>query len=99
VFPQMAAAEGALESGFGTSRLYIQDNNLFGMKVHRHNIYGVHVLPTKEFLNGQWVTVNAEWEKYPTLRDCLTDRMATLKRLSSVYPHYKAALNATTAEE
>ena len=38
-FPRMAAAEAALESGYGLSGLAIEDNNLFGMKQHIHPEY------------------------------------------------------------
>ena len=94
VFPEMAACEAALESGFGKSGLATEDNNLFGMKQHKHPIYGTHVLPTKEFENGEWEQVQASWIHYPGWPDCFTDRMATLQRLANAYPHYSAALNA-----
>lgn len=95
VFPHMAAAEAALESGYGKSGLAALDNNLFGMKQHSHPEYGTVNLPTKEFESGQWVTVEAAWVKYPDWASCFLDRMATLTRLAPVYPHYAAALAAT----
>jgi flagellum-specific peptidoglycan hydrolase FlgJ len=95
VFPEMAACEAALESGFGKSGLATLDNNLFGMKQHKHPIFGTHVLPTKEFMNGQWEVVDAAWVHYPDQASCFADRMSTLQRLASVYPHYANALNAT----
>lgn len=104
VFPEMAACEAALESAWGKSGLATEDNNLFGMKQHRHPIYGTHVLPTKEFvglekdtedgLRDGWIAVKAQWVKYPDCASCFADRMATLKRLASAYPHYAAALDA-----
>ena len=97
IFPEMAACEAALESGYGRSQLAVQDRNLFGMKQHLHPIYGTHSLPTREFLSGQWVTINSNWITYPTIADCFADRMATLRRLASVYPHYKNALMAASA--
>jgi flagellum-specific peptidoglycan hydrolase FlgJ len=97
IFPEMAACEAALESGYGHSQLATQDNNLFGMKQHLHPIYGTHSLPTREFLSGQWVTVNSNWIVYPDWAACFADRMATLKRLASVYVHYRNALAAASA--
>ena len=100
-FPNMAGCEAALESQkpgvvpFTLSQLAAEDNNLFGMKAHQHNDYGVVNLPTREFLSGEWTVVSAAFEKYPTLDDCFADRYATLRRLSPIYPHYKAALAAT----
>lgn len=95
IFPDMAACEAALESGYGTSGLSISDNNLFGMKQHAHPVFGTHILPTKEFLHGGWVVVNAAWVKYPDFASCFKDRMDTLRRLAPTYPHYAAALAAT----
>src|SRR5437868_2889649 len=82
LFPEFAACEAALESGYGTSGLAIADHNLFGMKQHTHPVYGTHNLPTREFIHGGWKSEVAHWVKYPTERDCFIDRMATLKRLA-----------------
>lgn len=94
-WPQMAAAEAALESGFGTSGLAVHDNNLFGMKQHVHPIFGTENIPTKEFLHGDWEVVEASWIIYPDLKSCFDDRMNTLDRLKNVYPNYAHALMAT----
>lgn len=98
VFPEMAACEAGLESKFGDSILAVQDKNLFGMKQHRHAIYGTHVLPTREFENGEWIVINSSWISYPAWDDCFRDRMATLLRLSPYLPHYAAALKAADAK-
>jgi flagellum-specific peptidoglycan hydrolase FlgJ len=94
VFPEFAACEAALESGFGHSQLASQDRNLFGMKQHQHPVFGTATLPTREFLSDKWVTLNSNWIVYPEWSDCFADRMATLKRLAPNYPHYAAALRA-----
>lgn len=99
VFPDMAACEAALESRYGQSVLAIQGNNLFGMKQKQHPVYGTLNLPTREFQAGTgWVVIMAPFVQYPTLDDCFTDRMATLTRLAPIYPHYKAALEASDPE-
>jgi flagellum-specific peptidoglycan hydrolase FlgJ len=94
IFPEMAACEAALESRYGASTLAIRDLNLFGMKQHAHPVYGTHNLPTREFLKGKWEQVSAAWVLYPDWASCFADRMSTLRRLASVYPHYAAALAA-----
>jgi len=94
-WPNMAACEAALESGFGSSQLARQDLNLFGMKQHAHPIFGTVNLPTKEFLHGEWKVIEASWIVYPTLKDCFDDRMNTLTRLKNTYPAYAHALMAT----
>lgn len=98
IWPNYAACEAALESGFGTSLLARQDNNLFGTKQHQHPVYGTQNLPTKEFLQGEWIETTAAWIVFPSLSACFDDRMATLGRLRIVYPHYNAALTATNGE-
>jgi flagellum-specific peptidoglycan hydrolase FlgJ len=60
IFPQMAACEAALESGYGRSQLAAADNNLFGMKQHRHPEYGTVNLPTKEFVKDTAPTLPAK---------------------------------------
>lgn len=106
-FPRMAACEAALESAWGSSRLAREDCNLFGMKQHRHPIYGTMTLPTREWVGVEkdtqdgnpdgWIQVKADWVKYPDWRACFADRLATLERLSNVYPEYRAALEAPDA--
>lgn len=103
-FPDMAACEAAWESSkpgipWQLSELARDGNNLFGMKVHKHNDFGTITLPTREFLSGEWKIISADFEKYETLQDCFMDRLATLRRLSPVFPHYQAALTAETPEE
>ena len=100
LFPEMAACEAALESGYGRSGLATEDNNLFGMKQHQHAIYGTHVLPTKEFENGEWITTQAKWVHYPGWATCFFDRMVTVHRLSPEkgFEHYAAALAAKDPE-
>ncbi|WP_407372315.1 glycoside hydrolase family 73 protein [Carnobacterium sp.] len=63
ILPSVTAAQAILESDWGRSGLATTGNNLFGIK-GRYN--GQYVLyPTKEYINGNWVTVNAEFRKYP----------------------------------
>jgi flagellum-specific peptidoglycan hydrolase FlgJ len=98
VWPDFASCEAALESTYGSSLLARQDNNLFGTKQHKHPIYGTHNLPTREFLAGQWIETTAAWIVFPSVSACFEDRMATLGRLRTGYPHYNEALAATTGE-
>lgn len=98
VWPRMAACEAALESGYGTSALARLGFNYFGMKQHTHPIYKTLNLPTKEYINSEWMQVIAAWVEYENPAECFADRIATLVRLRGVYPHYQAALIAPTAE-
>lgn len=98
IFPGAAAAEAALESEWGLSELAVKDFNLFGQKQQVHPIYGTVHIPTKEFLNHHWVVVDAAWIVFPNWAASFGSRMDTLRRLASAYPHYDAALEATTPE-
>jgi flagellum-specific peptidoglycan hydrolase FlgJ len=101
-YPDMAACEAALESAYGTSQLAREYNNYFGMKAHKHQDHpewGIVILPTHEWENGQWEEVSAAFEKYPKPEDCFADRLGTLMRLASIYPNYKMALEAQTSED
>lgn len=100
LFPEYAACEAALESGWGLSRLAVEANNLFGQKQSHPPLPGTETLtlPTREFLRGVWVTVQANWVKFPGWAACFRERMALLQALSDSYPHYREALAATTGE-
>jgi len=101
VWPEYAACEAALESGWGGSELAVQGNNLFGQKQAHPPVAGTETmeLPTREFLHGAWVTVPARWVKFADWAGCFAERMRVLHGLSTEYPHYGAALKATTGEE
>lgn len=76
-------AQAALESGWNENA-----KTLFGIKGS-----GL-TLSTKEYVNGEYVTVNANFKNYGTVKEAVTgyyDLMCTAR--------YKAAKNLTTANE
>ena len=101
VFPEYAACEAALESGWGRSRLAVEANNLFGQKQSHPAVAGTETLamPTREYLHGHWMTVAANWVKFPGMAECFGARMELLRRLAGSYPEYRAALEAATGEQ
>lgn len=101
VYPEFAACEAALESGWGMSHLAMEANNLFGQKQAHPPLAGTETisLPTREFLHGAWVAVEANWVKFPDWSACFRERMALLRSLSAAYPNYRAALAATTGDQ
>ncbi|MBA1393217.1 cell wall hydrolase, partial [Lactobacillus sp. XV13L] len=62
--PSVTAAQAAIESGWGTSGLTSQANNLFGIKGSYHGQY--IIMPTKEWVGDHYIIVNAKFRKYPT---------------------------------
>lgn len=99
-YPAIAACEAALESTWGKSRLAVEGNNLFGLKAPFGWLRTEALqIPTREFLQGKWVTVMALWKRYPTQAACFIDRLDTLRFLSKSYPFYAAALASPTPEE
>ena len=87
VLPSLVAAQAALESGWGGSGLTSKANNLFGMKAGSAWTGSTLVLPTAEFINGKWITVNAVWRKYGSWSASIEDHgklIASLSRYSKV---------------
>jgi len=71
-------AEGALESGWATSKLAVVGKNLFGVKADA-SWHGATVsMPTREFVGGQWVMVPALWRSYGDWSSCIDDHAAFL---------------------
>lgn len=101
LFPDYAACEAALESGWGLSHLATEANNLFGQKQAHPPLPGTATLtlPTREFLHGAWVAVQANWVKFPDWESCFRERMALLRSLAAAWPNYAAALRAATGEQ
>jgi flagellum-specific peptidoglycan hydrolase FlgJ len=97
IYPAAAACEAALETAWGTSRLYVEGNNVFGEKQTRVALYPSIELPTVEYVPGKGIVDTvANWIKFPDVASSFRFRMETLTRLESVYPHYHAALLATS---
>ena len=71
----MAVAE--LETGFGSSSLCNQANNLFSIKGDYQGNY--ITLPTSEYENGKWIKVNAKFRKYPSVRESVIDFCELIK--------------------
>ena len=101
IFPQFAACEAALESGWGLSKLAVEANNLFGQKQAHPPLKGTEtlVLPTREFLHGAWVTEEANWVRFEDWSGCFAERIELLRSLRHAFPNYAAALGATTGEQ
>ncbi|MQA21755.1 glycoside hydrolase family 73 protein [Rugamonas rivuli] len=89
-----ALAEAALESGWGASQLALQARNLFGVKADPSWRGDVLLMPTREFLKGQWQMQPARWRKYPDWQGCIDDHAAFLL----ANPRYKPAFSCRGGE-
>lgn len=67
----LTIAQAILESADGNSTLAQQANNLFGMK--GKGPAGSVRLPTKEYKNGEWITIHAEFRKYHNWSESVSD--------------------------
>lgn len=101
LYPHFAACEAALESGWGHSQLAVEANNLFGQKQAHPPLSGTETLalPTREFLHGAWVPVQASWVKFSDWESCFRERMSLLRSLARAWPNYRVALAAKTGEQ
>jgi flagellum-specific peptidoglycan hydrolase FlgJ len=75
------------ESAWGHSSLAASYNNLFGIK--GSGPAGSVMLPTQEFQNGQWVTVDAPFRVYHSIAESIDDH-AQLLATSGYYTHAMA---------
>lgn len=80
VLPSVTAAQAIVESGWGTSQLAIQANNLFGIK----GVYNGQSIwmNTREVINGQSVVQYAQFRKYPNRSDSIVDHADFLNQNS-----------------
>ena len=87
-FPQVVAAQWALESGWGKHTS--GKNNYFGLKGSGSE------RETKEFINGQWVTIKAGFIDFPDLQTCVS---YLVDRWYRDYKQYKGVNRAASPEE
>jgi hypothetical protein len=87
-FPQVVAAQWALESGYG--KHFSGTWNAFGLKGSGTE------RETKEFINGQWVTIKAGFLDFPDLQTCVA---YLVDRWYRDYKRFKGVNRAGSPEE
>lgn len=75
ILPSLTMAQAILESGWGKSHI---ENNLFGIKVGSNWKGKVAIKGTKEFANGQWITIKAEFRAYNNFNESIEDHAKLL---------------------
>lgn len=71
ILPSLTIAQAILESGWGKSGLSTKANNLFGVKAFSYPNYVT--MPTKEFINGKYITINDKFRKYNNWNESISD--------------------------
>ena len=74
LFPSVTYAQYVMESGWDGSTLSETYNNAFGIKADSSWTGRIVTLPTQEYINGEYVTVNANWRAYDDINDSVRDR-------------------------
>lgn len=90
ILASLTASQALIESNKGNSGLTQKANNLFGMK-GEWNGYFV-TMPTKEYVNGAYITVNAKFRQYPSWEDSIADHSGLFNR-SSRYANLRGCLD------
>lgn len=97
LYASVMIAQAIVESGWGQSTLSKAPNyNLFGIK-GSYNGQSV-TMKTQEYIDGEWITVNAKFRKYPSFSESLADNAYVLKTTSfqsGVY-YYSGAWKSNT---
>ena len=79
ILASLTASQAYIESGAGSSGLTQKANNLFGMK-GSYNGQSV-TMKTKEYVNGKYITINAQFRKYPSWKASISDHSSLFNRL------------------
>jgi hypothetical protein len=87
-YPEVVAAQWALESGWGKHTS--GKHNYFGLKGSGTE------RETKEFINGQWITVRADFIDFPDLQTCVS---YLVDRWYRDYKNYKGVNRAVSRED
>ena len=69
----LTISQAIIESGWGKSGLTQRANNLFGIKWYEGCGYDFEYGKTKEYINGQWITVTVKFKKYDSWDDSIED--------------------------
>jgi flagellum-specific peptidoglycan hydrolase FlgJ len=95
VLPSLTIAQAILESGWGESDVAIQAKNYFGIKATEDWKHETVVLPTREYINGEWITVDATWRKYQTVGGSIEDHALFFTSTAWRTENYKHVIGET----
>ncbi|MBC2265272.1 GW domain-containing glycosaminoglycan-binding protein [Listeria booriae] len=93
ILTSITLAQAILESNWGESKLATEGRNLFGIKgeYQKDSV----TMPTQEYENNEWITIDAAFRKYPTWFESLDDHAALfLKGTSWDKTKYQGVIKA-----
>lgn len=93
LYASVMLAQAAIESEYGKSELTSKYNNYFGIKAHDNN--QSVLFKTKEYEDGNEVTITDGFSVYPSADRCFLD----YARLLGLGPTYASVREAATPEE
>jgi len=83
-------AQAALESAWGDSRLAREAANLFGIKAGRSWRGRVISAPTREYIDGEWITLPGAWRVFPNSDAAVAAGLPA----SSLFRYYSSPLES-----
>ena len=96
ILPSITAVQAILESGWGSSELAkAPNNNLFGIKDSEDWHGEIVTVPTQEYLNGDYITVNAAFRKYASWNDSVVDHAKFFTSTEWRKDNYRKVVNET----
>lgn len=90
VLPSLTISQAILESSWGNSKLSLSSNNLFGIKAYDDWTGSVIKIPTKEYINGSYVYINANFKAYSSVSESILDHSKLLSN-----DNYSSVISAT----
>ena len=96
VLPSITAAQAILESGWGSSELAkAPNNNLFGIKDSEDWNGEIVTVPTQEYVNGDYIKINAAFRKYTSWNDSVVDHAKFFTSTEWRKDNYRKVVNET----
>ena len=96
VLPSITAAQAILESGWGSSELAkAPNNNLFGIKDSGDWNGEIVTVPTQEYVNGDYIKINAAFRKYTSWNDSVVDHAKFFTSTEWRKNNYRKVVNET----
>ncbi|MDK2780390.1 MAG: hypothetical protein PWP61_687 [Trichococcus sp.] len=95
ILPSITIAQAALESAWGTSKLALEANNLYGIKASPDWLGEVYAINTAEYGDEGWHTVTANFRKYASWLDSTNDHGAFFTSTEWRKENYKNVVGET----